>query len=258
MERFNALTPGQPGTEAAGIDLEHELTRGFAARCIRRKAREVVRCAGFSPSDRQDIEQELTLVLLRRLGQFNHRVAHYNAFVTTVVERYVATILEHRAAHMRTHQRDGGSLNVLVDDGDGCQIELSATIPSTQHALRTGCHPRSALEQSDLQRDVRDVMATLTPRARHVVLGLVDMILYCDAVPRKDAAGNITIDRVMRTKPHPTYEAGDRTGRLPEILPLDYDAFVKAFTSAAPNSVPGVAADRSKPVSTSNGKGQKV
>jgi RNA polymerase sigma factor (sigma-70 family) len=168
MERFNALTPGQPGTEAAGIDLEHELTRGFAARCIRRKAREVVRCAGFSPSDRQDIEQELTLVLLRRLGQFNHRVAHYNAFVTTVVERYVATILEHRSAHMRTHQRDGGSLNVLVDDGDGCQIELSATIPSTQHALRTGCHPRSALEQSDLQRDVRDVMATLTPRQRAI------------------------------------------------------------------------------------------
>jgi hypothetical protein len=102
---------------------------------------------------------------------------------------------------------------------------------------------------------------SLPDRARNVVLGLVDMILYFDAVPRKDASGNVTIDRVMRTKPHPTYEAGDRTGRLPEVLPLDYDAFVKAFhKSAAPSPAPGTgnAADRSQPVSTSNGKGQKV
>ena len=101
-------------------------------------------------------------------------------------------------------------------------------------------------------------LPSLPDRARHVVLGLVDMILYCEAVPRKDASGNVTIDRVMHTKPHPTYEAGDRTGRLPDILPLDYDAFVKAFNSAAPGSVSGAgaAAKRSKPGSTQNEKDQ--
>jgi len=101
---------------------------------------------------------------------------------------------------------------------------------------------------------------SLPDRARNVVLGLVDMILYVDAVPRKDAAGNVTIDRVMRTKPHPTYEAGDRTGRLPDILPLDYDAFVQAFASTAPAPVVpgnGQAADRAKPGSTQNGKVQR-
>ena len=99
---------------------------------------------------------------------------------------------------------------------------------------------------------------SLPDRARHVVLGLVDMILYCDAVPRKDANGNTIIDRVMRTKPHPTYEAGDRTGRLPELLPLDYDAFVKAFTAAAPGNSPGTgaASERTKPGSTQTGKGK--
>ena len=97
---------------------------------------------------------------------------------------------------------------------------------------------------------------SLPDRARNVVLGLVDMILYCDAVPRKDATEGVTIDRVMHTKPHPTYEAGDRTGRLPETLPLDYEAFVKAFTSAAPGPVPGTGhtAKRPQPGSTQNGK----
>jgi hypothetical protein len=97
---------------------------------------------------------------------------------------------------------------------------------------------------------------SLPDRARGVVLGLVDMILYCDTVPRKDASGNVTIDRVMRTKPHPTYEAGDRTGRLPEILPLDYDVFVKAFTSAAPGKSPDAPVDRTRSGSTQKGKDQ--
>lgn len=153
-------SPGETPT-SPGIDR-------FAARLISRKARELVRRAGFRPADQEDIEQELTLLLLRRLGKFNPSVAHYNAFVTTVVERYVATILQHRAAEMRTHERDGGSLNVLVDDGDGSQIELSATIPSTQHSLRTGCHPRTDVEQSDVRHDVHDVVATLTPRQRAI------------------------------------------------------------------------------------------
>jgi len=82
---------------------------------------------------------------------------------------------------------------------------------------------------------------SLPDRARNVVLGLVDMILYCDTVTRKDAAGNLIIERVIRTKPHPTYEAGDRTGRLPDVLPLDFDAFVRAFTSAAPQVTPAAA-----------------
>src|SRR5690606_12682156 len=74
---------------------------------------------------------------------------------------------------------------------------------------------------------------SLPDRARHVVLGLVDMILYCDTVPKKDGNGNVTVERVIRTKPHPTYEAGDRTGRLPETLPLDYAAFARCFAKPA-------------------------
>ncbi len=46
---------------------------------------------------------------------------------------------------------------------------------------------------------------SLPDRARNVVLGLVDIILYGDSVSRKDAAGHLVVERVLRTKPHPTY-----------------------------------------------------
>ena len=98
---------------------------------------------------------------------------------------------------------------------------------------------------------------SLPDRARNVVLGLVDMILYCEAIPRRDATNNIIVDRVMRTKPHPTYEAGDRTGRLPDVLPLDYEAFAKAYT-AAPGPAPGNGtAEKTKPASTPAEKARK-
>jgi hypothetical protein len=84
----------------------------------------------------------------------------------------------------------------------------------------------------------------------------VDIILFGDSVAKKDTAGNVTIERVVRTKPHPTYEAGDRTGRLPEFLPLDYEQFVKAFNSPARSSESGTssAAKSSTPASTVQGK----
>jgi GTPase SAR1 family protein len=75
------------------------------------------------------------------------------------------------------------------------------------------------------------VQPSLPDRARGVVLGLVDMILYCDTVTRKGANGAFIVERVIRTKPNPAYEAGDRTGRLPEVLPLDFEAFAKAFNT---------------------------
>ncbi len=70
---------------------------------------------------------------------------------------------------------------------------------------------------------------TLPEKARKVVLGLVDMILFVDFEPYVDAQGETQFRRVIRTKPTTTYEAGDRTGRLPDTLPLDYPAFLEAF-----------------------------
>lgn len=104
----------------------------FAARLIRRKARELSRHTGFNPSDREDIEQDLLLVLLKRSRRFNPRIAHYNAFVTTVVERYAATLIGHRTADMRAPRQNGVSLNETVDDKDGHCVDLLATIVDGQ------------------------------------------------------------------------------------------------------------------------------
>jgi len=64
------------------------------------------------------------------------------------------------------------------------------------------------------------------------VLGIADLILFCDLETIAGPDGQPTMRRVMRTKPSPYWEAGDRTGRLPATIDLDYDAFVAAFEAA--------------------------
>lgn len=86
---------------------------------------------------------------------------------------------------------------------------------------------------------------TLPDKARKIVVGLVDMILYCDLETVKGEDGKSSVQRVLRTKPHLSYDAGDRTGRLPEVLPMNYPAFVDAFEKAAPAST--IPANTAKP-----------
>ncbi len=77
------------------------------------------------------------------------------------------------------------------------------------------------------------IVPTLPKQARKFVLGLVDMVLYCDQEMTRDADGKPHYRRVMRTKPHPNFEAGDRTGRLPEVIDLHFHKFLAAFNAAA-------------------------
>ena len=79
------------------------------------------------------------------------------------------------------------------------------------------------------------IVPSLPDKARRMVLGMVDVILYCDVDTVVDPDGKAATERrVMRTKPTESYEAGDRTGRLPGVIDLDYAKFVEAFERAKP------------------------
>lgn len=57
----------------------------------------------------------------------------------------------------------------------------------------------------------------------NAILGMADVVLYCD----QDKDGK----RLLRTKPHFTYDAGERTGVLADPLPMTYAALSTAFNT---------------------------
>jgi hypothetical protein len=56
----------------------------------------------------------------------------------------------------------------------------------------------------------------------NAVMGMVDLVLYCDIADGK---------RVLRTKPNPSYDAGDRTGSLPDTIEMSYAALAQAMST---------------------------
>ncbi len=92
------------------------------------------------------------------------------------------------------------------------------------------------------------VIPTLPDKARKIVLGMADMVLYCGLDPVDGECAEKVLRRVIRTKPSLYYEAGDRTGRLPEIMDLDFRKFLEAFSSAVAPAKPEAAAKPAAPV----------
>ena len=74
---------------------------------------------------------------------------------------------------------------------------------------------------------------TLPEKARNVVIGMSDLILFAETDLVQGPDGKPIHRRVLRTKPNPSYDAGDRTGRLPDPLVMDFPTFKTEFEKAA-------------------------
>ena len=80
-------------------------------------------------------------------------------------------------------------------------------------------------------------MPTLPEGARKILLGMIDLALFADLETVTDKDGAASCRRVLRTKPDKHFEAGDRTGKLPDPLPLNFKAFKDAFEKAVAETV---------------------
>ena len=141
----------------------------YAAGLIKYKARRLIGQAGFTASDREDIEQELILDLLRRLPKYDPKRAQRNTFIARVVEHRVATLIEAQKAGIRDYRRCRCSLNDRFEDEDGRSVERVDTFDQEDYLLRTGAQSMTAAELSALAIDVTAVLEGLPHQAAQSV-----------------------------------------------------------------------------------------
>jgi len=73
------------------------------------------------------------------------------------------------------------------------------------------------------------VVPTLPERIRKQIIGMTDFVFLFDIEQDPEGKG---VRRVIRTKPCAAIEAGDRTGRLPENIPMNWEALDAALREA--------------------------
>jgi len=151
-----------------GYENRYQGIDDYAVRIIRYKARQLVGRAGFTESDRQDLEQEMVFDLLRRLPKFKPERAQRNTFIARVVEHKVATIIEAQKAGMRDYRLCSCSLNDRFENEEGGSVERIDTINQDDYLQRTGKLSRPISDLRGLSIDVRSAVEKLPPELREL------------------------------------------------------------------------------------------
>ena len=211
----------QPASARPAVDLDRELSTGFAANMIRQKAKQLVGHFGYTKSDRPDLEQELQLAILQRVEQFDPQVATWEAFATMIADHRIATIIEERWAEKREYCHNVGSLATMVQDHDGELVELSTQV-GEQHLERvTDVEWPHHEAESDLEHDLDAILAKLPP----------DLSDLCERLKRKsiaDVARDLDIPRTnlyrMLEWVREVFEVegfSTSSAKIPDISPLE-------------------------------------
>jgi len=142
----------------------------YATTLIRLKARQLIGKYGFTRSDREDLEQELTLDLLIRLGRFDPSKGQPATFVRMVVDRRVASLIRERKSLSRDYRRARHSLDELSDEiGDG---NLTEPAIDNRHHCDLAIDMVEALDtlsddQCSIAESLRDDPLTEVAREHH-------------------------------------------------------------------------------------------
>lgn len=139
---------------------------------IKHKAWTLIGTIGFTISDRDDIEQELAIDILRRLPKFDPQRAQLMTFITRVIDNKIASIIESRKSRFYDFRLHSYSLNEHTQDTEGWVIERGDEIDEDDYLQQTGWHSRPACELIDLKTDIARIFPCLPPELRELCFRL--------------------------------------------------------------------------------------
>jgi len=145
---------------------------GYARDVIRHKARQLIGKYGFTRDDYDDLQQEMMLDLLRRLGKYDPSKAGLSTFVARIVDRKVSTLIRHQRQEKRDYRRQVCSLDAQVEDQYGEARGLDEVLSQDAYDDEVARHDRPEAERLDLRLDLSLVLDELPEDLRQLALRL--------------------------------------------------------------------------------------
>ena len=145
---------------------------GYAREVIRHKARQLIGKYGFTRDDYEDLQQEMTLDLLRRLGKYDPEKAGLTTFVARVVDRRISTLIRHQKQEKRDYRCQACSLNAPVENGTGEAFNMDEILSQDDFDQQVGRHDGPQSERLDLRLDLSQAMAELPDDLRQLAVRL--------------------------------------------------------------------------------------
>lgn len=175
---------------------------------IRGQVGDLIGRAGLRPQDGDDLQQHLTLELLRRLGRAALRSPPPCPLLGVVLRRIAANYLRDR----RTPKRDWRRRQSLIPPDEypaGPPDDPATLLEDSVHEARRGPPARSTEERRDLALDVAAFLARLPPDLRALAEAL--MTDSKSAAARRRGVPRTTLQRDLQRLLRRSEQAGLRT-----------------------------------------------
>lgn len=147
-----------------GVGNSYEGIDPVVVNIVKHKARRLVGIAGFVEADREDLEQELVIALLRAMPRFDASRASARTFLNRVANNCAAKLLQRQTAAKRDFRRIVQPTKVARETADTNDItgrsdvdRSSCTEVIGQWAVRAGSEPDLPV---DLERAVNRLPAS--------------------------------------------------------------------------------------------------
>ena len=127
------------------------------------KARSLMRSPAFRGVERDDVLRALTLILAKRLGQFDPERAQLRTFVSRVLDSAAITLLRARQREKRSGDHGMASIERLRESQTTDPVTGSAAVGEADAARRLGREVRSPIEDFHLSDSIREIVAALPP-----------------------------------------------------------------------------------------------
>lgn len=160
-----------------GSSIQDLVVTDYARRLIRFKARQISRRTGFSPSDREDIEQELWTLLFTQAPTYDAARASIDTFIDRVVNSGVRMILRER----RRGKRSEGFIAQSIDDlplesaceGDRAQPEVDGESRGRHRGVYSVSEMLRAEDAESTMHALREMPPAIREVCQRVMAGTV-------------------------------------------------------------------------------------
>ncbi|HOY63861.1 MAG: RNA polymerase sigma factor [bacterium ADurb.Bin236] len=130
------------------------------------KAKQLIGKAGYTSEDYDDIVQEMILDIYCRLSKYDPARSTFKTFINRIVEMKCADMLQAGHAANNDLNRRAESLNLIVEQEDGAQLECIQTVSVEELPWNNGAVFAAESDLSDFKIDLQKIMSRLSPRNR--------------------------------------------------------------------------------------------
>ena len=168
----------------------------YAVNLIRYKTRRLIGQAGYTRSDQEDIEQDLSLHLRQQLPKYNPRKGTLKTFINTVLDNKIRAMVAARTTSQFDFRQHDFSLDETIETETGDRVSRGEAVDSEEYLMLTGRINRKAFDTLEMRIDVQCAVSLLPADLQTLCARLQERTIV--DIAREDGVSRHKIDELRR------------------------------------------------------------